>query len=386
MKHDVLIADDDEHLRDLLQLMFQDSFALQFAETAGQALDLIGTTKFHFMILDIHLPDKTGLDVCRSVNQLAPEQQPQIVILSADTEDLIVKEAYELGVGDYIAKPFNVTAFHERMLRFSRDLDKIAALQRQDEDIQSMAETVMKQAASYGNALELVSRLNSCHNAESLTDTVLQNFVAQGFHCAIQVRTLDETLSFDVDVKECSDIELQIFDLLKNKGRIFNFGKRCIFNDEHVSILVKNMPSEGTSSYDSMLDVAAKLIPAINARFISICEHNSLVEAKNSLTEAVTMLSEGVTEIEAEKRQLMENIEMQIGLSFHQLDMDEKQEAFFLNMIERELRSREESTKLDKIQTMITHCVESINIMEHDEDDKESSAAQADSGEDIELF
>ena len=388
MKHDVLISDDDEHLRDLLNLMFQDSFKLQFAETAAQTLDLINKTKFQFVILDIHLPDKTGLDVCRAVNELPPEQKPHIVILSADSDDAVVKEAYELGVGDYIVKPFNVTAFYERLLRFSRDLEKIAALEEQDATIHSMTETVMKQAASYGNGLELISRLNSCHDAEALCDTVLQNFLGQGFHCAIQVRTPDETLSFDVDVSECSDIELQIFELLRAKGRIYNFGKRCIFNDEHVSILIKNMPLEGTQSYDSMLDVAAKLIPAINARFISICEHNSLVAAKESLSKALGMLSEGVNEMEMEKRQLMESIEMQIGMSFHHLDMDEDQEAFFLNMIEREIRSREESSKLDKIQSVIANCVDSINIMEHDDEEDDSDADKDNSGhtEDVELF
>lgn len=387
MKHEVLIADDDEHLRDLLNLMFQDSFDLQFAETAGQTLDLIKQNTFQFVILDIHLPDKTGLDVCRSVNELPKEKRPHIVILSADSDDAVVKEAYELGVGDYIVKPFNVTAFYERLIRFSQDIEKITALEEQDATIQSMTETVMKQAASYGNGLELISRLNTCHDAKSLCDAVLQNFLSQGFHFAVQVRTPDEVMSFDVDVSECSDIELQIFELLRNKGRIYNFGKRCIFNDEHVSILIKNMPHQGTQTYDSMVDVAAKLIPAINTRFISICEHNSLVKAKNSLSQALAMLSEGVNEMEMEKRQLMENIEMQIGLSFHQLDLDEQQESFFLNMIEREIRTREESGKLDRIQGVISNCVDSIKIMEHDEEEKpEQQQPGGSNTDDVELF
>lgn len=337
--------------------------------------------------MDIHLPDKTGLDVCRSVNELPKEKRPHIVILSADSDDAVVKEAYELGVGDYIVKPFNVTAFYERLIRFSQDIEKITALEEQDATIQSMTETVMKQAASYGNGLELISRLNTCHDAKSLCDAVLQNFLSQGFHCAVQVRTPDEVMSFDVDVSECSDIELQIFELLRNKGRIYNFGKRCIFNDEHVSILIKNMPHQGTQTYDSMVDVAAKLIPAINTRFISICEHNSLVKAKNSLSQALAMLSEGVNEMEMEKRQLMENIEMQIGLSFHQLDLDEQQESFFLNMIEREIRTREESGKLDRIQGVISNCVDSIKIMEHDEEEKpEQQQPGGSNTDDVELF
>lgn len=387
MKHDVLIADDDDHLRELLKMMFQDSFELQFAENATEAEEKIGKTNFQFMILDIHMPDKTGLDVCRSINKLPAEQRPEIVILSADSDDAIVKEAYELGVGDYICKPFNVTGFHERMLRFSRDIEKIEALKKQDADIVNMTETVMKQAASYGNGLELISKLNFCHNAAQLADTVLQNFLAQGFHCAIQLRGAEEQYSQDVDEQQCSEIELQIFEILKSKGRIYNFGKRCIFNDEHVSILVKNMPKEGTQSYDSLLDVAAKLIPAINARYMAICEHQSLILARDSLTEAMAMLSEGVHAMETEKKQLMESIEMQIGMSFHQLHLDEEQEAFFLNMIEKEIRSREESDKLDKLQSLIGDCVSHITVMEEPEDlNSEEPKKGENSADDIELF
>ena len=382
--HSVLIADDDEHLRELLKLMFQDSFALQFAQNATEALNLIAQHKFQILILDIHMPDKTGLDVCREINTLDKSQRPEIVILSADSDDVIVKQAYELGAGDYISKPFNVTAFHERMLRLSRDLEKIAALEEQDRSIQNMTETVMKQAASYGNGLELVGRLNKCTTGAALAKEVLQNYLAQGFHCAIQLRSPKETLSFDVDTNSCNDIELQIFDLLKNKGRIYNFGKRCIFNDEHVSILVKNMPSVGTQSYDSMLDVVAKLITAINSRYNAICEHQSLLMARQQLTAAMALLSEGVTEMESEKQQLMDNIEMKIGMSFHQLDMDETQEAFFLEMIEKELRSREESSKLDKLQSLIGACVQSISVME--EDEAIAPTKTPDSSDDVELF
>lgn len=387
MKHDVLIADDDEHLRELLKLMFQDSFRLQFAENAKEALKLISENKFQILVLDIHMPDQTGLDVCRELNTYPVENRPQIVILSADSDDAVVKEAYELGAGDYITKPFNVTAFHERMLRLSRDLEKIKALEAQDQNIQSMTETVMKQAASYGNALELVSRLNKCTTVEKLAEEVLQNFLTQGFHCALQLRIAGKVMSYDVDEDSCSDIELQIFDLLKGMGRIYNFGKRCIFNDEHVSILVKNMPAAATKSYDAMLDVAAKLIPAINSRFVAICEHQSLLETREQLGTAMAMLSEGVTEMETEKRQLMENIELQIGMSFHQLDMDENQEAFFLNMIEKEIRSREESSKLDRIQDMIGDCISALDVVEDDiHEDAEQDSADEDKGEDIELF
>lgn len=383
MKHDVLIADDDDQLRSLLDMILKDSFQLQFAENAAQTLEKIAATQFQFILLDIHMPDQSGLDVCREIRKMQEDLKPQVVILSADSDDAIVKEAYELGVADYICKPFNVTALHERMLRLSRDLEKIDALKGRDDATQSMTESVMKQAAAYGNALELIAKLNHCHTPSELADTILRNLLNQDFHCAVQLRSEAELISKDVDDDKCSDIELQIFNVLKDKGRIYNFGKRCIFNDEHVSILVKNMPAEGTTTYDSFIDVAAKLVPAINARFKAICEHQSLVATQLQLNNALAMLSDGVEEMESEKRQLMENIEMKIGLSFHQLELDENQEAFFLNMVETEIRAREESNKLEKIQTMISDCVTSLTIME---DDEPAPKVTETVNDDIELF
>ncbi|XOV79811.1 MAG: PleD family two-component system response regulator [Aestuariibacter sp.] len=383
MKHDVLIADDDDQLRSLLDMMLKDSFRLHFAENAKQALENIQQIRFQFILLDIHMPDQSGLDVCREINSMPEARRPPVVILSADSEDDIVKEAYELGVADYICKPFNVTALYERMLRLSRDLEKIATLKSRDDETKSMTDSVMKQAASYGNALDLISRLNHCHSAAELADTILRNLLNQDFHCAIQLRTDAEVISKDVDEEQCSDIELQVFNVLKDKGRVYNFGKRCIFNDEHVSILVKNMPIDGTISYDSFIDVAAKLVPAVNARFKALCEHQSLLHTQQQLNGALAMLSEGVQQMEVEKRQLMESIELQIGLSFHQLQLDEHQEAYFLELIEKEIRSREESNKLDKVQTMISECVSSLTIMKNDEPQQQESKA---SEKDIELF
>lgn len=389
MKHDVLIADDDEHLREVLDLMFKDKFNLSFSETGQETLDKIQSHAFHFIILDIHLPGKSGIDICREIKNMPPEKRPHVVILSADSNDTIVREAYELGVGDYICKPFNVTAFQERMMRFSRDIEIIEELQNRDkepvidDDFKQMAETAMMQAASYGSGLEIISRLNNCHSIESLANELMNSLLHQEFHTAVQLRTHDTVHSFDVDVQECSDIEMQIFDLLKSHGRIYHFGKRSIFNDEHISILVKNMPKVGTRSYDALLDLAAKLVPAVNARFMSLCEHMSLLETKESLNKALALLAEGIGQMEKDKKELMEAIESNISLSFHKLNMDEEQEQFFIDMIEKEIRQREDNTQMDELQSLIKNCADSLEIMEKDEPEETNSEV---SSADVELF
>lgn len=384
MKHDILIADDDEHLREVLDLMFRDSFNIHFAETGQETIEAIKDNLYQFIILDIHLPGKSGIEICREITTLEIARQPQIVILSADSNEKLVREAYELGVGDYICKPFNVTAFKERMLRFSRDIDKIRELENKDGDIKDIAETVMMQSASYGSGLELIARLNKCHSPKNLSNELMTYLFNQGFHTAVQLRSNTKVYSFDIDVKECSDIELQIFDLLKSHGRIYHFGKRSIFNDEHVSILVKNMPLAGTRSYDALLDLLAKMIPAIDTRFIAICEHQALLETKHALDSAVKTISENVEKLEQDKRQMMEGIESKVAMSFHKLQLDEDQEEYFVDLIENEIARRDTTEYLDTIQKCISECVESLAVVEDVKEKNED--LEGDTGEDVELF
>jgi hypothetical protein len=220
----------------------------------------------------------------------------------------------------------------------------------------------MKQSASYGRALELVAKLNECDSVLDIMQTVAKNLLRQDLKIAIQLRSETETFSYDIDTEECSKIELQIFNVLKDHGRIYHFGRRSIFNDQYVSILIKNMPFEGTLEYDAILDVAAKLILAVNSRFISLREHQALLMTREKLKSAMDMLNQGIDNVEFERQDLMKRLEVQIGLSFHELDMNEEQEKFFVNLIATEIQAKENSNNLVTLKELIVNCVDSMVI------------------------
>jgi len=385
-KQRVLIAEDDSNLRDLLQLIFENDFELRFATTGDKAAELLEELTFDFVILDIQLPVITGLELCRGLQQLPPEQKPGVIILSADTSENTVKQAYELGVDDYISKPFDITIFSERVNHFAHQLRHSHKQQDQGDSIQSLAETAMTQAASYGAAMQLMAALNQCHFEQSMANEVLKYFQKDDIHAAIQFRKGNETFTYDVDRPVCSQIELQVFELLKDHGRIYHFGKRCIFNDRHASILIKNMPQKGTMLYDSVLDVVAKLVPAVDARFLAICDHKALLNAKDTLGTVMQELSTGLQAMEADKKKLFESLELQIGLSFHELSMDEAQEQYFVNLIEKELIQRNNSEHFDNLQGMIAECIQGIDQELNESQAQQEAPKISTDDDDIELF
>ncbi|TAM75445.1 response regulator transcription factor [bacterium] len=103
-KH-ILIADDEPRIGEVLAAYLQrEGFRISLAETAARALELALGERPDLMILDLTLPDGSGLDVFRDVQ--AEASIPTIILTArADEIDRIV--GLEMGADDYVTKPFS---------------------------------------------------------------------------------------------------------------------------------------------------------------------------------------------------------------------------------------------------------------------------------------
>ena len=104
--HKLLIVDDDPGIRDMLVAAFNsDEYHVLEAEDGATALTLMTTGNPHVMLLDLGLPDESGLQVIESVR--AYSNIPIIVVSGSHEEDLKIR-ALEAGADDYVTKPFSV--------------------------------------------------------------------------------------------------------------------------------------------------------------------------------------------------------------------------------------------------------------------------------------
>lgn len=101
----VLVVDDHEDIRFLVRDYLQASdFVVELATNGVEALDMVARGKPDLLILDLSMPGRDGLTVCR---ELRRSSAIPILILSARSEDLDKILALELGADDYLTKPFN---------------------------------------------------------------------------------------------------------------------------------------------------------------------------------------------------------------------------------------------------------------------------------------
>jgi two-component system nitrogen regulation response regulator GlnG len=107
----VLIVDDDPDIRDEFALILKsDNLQVLTAATAGEAVELARQQRLDALLLDVKLPDRSGLEACAEIHKLDP--QLPIIVITAYTMDDTAIEAVKRGAFQYLAKPI-----HERQLR-----------------------------------------------------------------------------------------------------------------------------------------------------------------------------------------------------------------------------------------------------------------------------
>ena len=102
----LLVVDDAPDIATLLKLAFQmDGYAVDTALSGEQALELATVHEYDVLILDLTLPDRDGIDVCRRLR--AEQPRLLIIMLTARTTKDEIIIGLDAGADDYLTKPFD---------------------------------------------------------------------------------------------------------------------------------------------------------------------------------------------------------------------------------------------------------------------------------------
>jgi two-component system OmpR family response regulator/two-component system phosphate regulon response regulator OmpR len=102
----ILVVDDDQRLRDLLQrYLGEQGFVVKTAESGGAMDKCLSRETFDLIVLDLMLPGEDGLSICRRLRTSDAHQAVIMLTAKGDEIDRIV--GLEMGADDYLPKPFN---------------------------------------------------------------------------------------------------------------------------------------------------------------------------------------------------------------------------------------------------------------------------------------
>lgn len=109
----VLVVDDEESYRQALHSgLSHEGFAVEVAADGHEALRLFHRLRPDLVLLDVMLPDQSGVELCQRMRAVAPV--PIIMVTARDSEvDVVV--GLEVGASDYVSKPFRLRELVARM-------------------------------------------------------------------------------------------------------------------------------------------------------------------------------------------------------------------------------------------------------------------------------
>lgn len=114
----LLLVEDDVLLGEALKASLeQDGHAVALARSAAQAKKLWQAVRFDLCLLDIRLPDGSGLDLCAGFQQ---ERDTPVIFLTANNTDEDIVRGFQLGCDDYVTKPFAPEVLLQRVLAVLR--------------------------------------------------------------------------------------------------------------------------------------------------------------------------------------------------------------------------------------------------------------------------
>ena len=161
-KQKILIVDDSEMNRAILTGILDDGYDFLEAENGLQALDVLRAHRdISLVLLDIVMPELDGFGVLSVMGEQHWIDQTPVIMISAESDSMLVERAYQLGATDYISRPFDKSVVRRRVMNTLMLYDKQKHLMRM------ITEQVYRREKSNRLMTGILSHIVEFRNAES---------------------------------------------------------------------------------------------------------------------------------------------------------------------------------------------------------------------------
>lgn len=178
----ILIVDDSEMNRDMLSDMLSDDYDIVEAADGEEALSILKERVYDIdlVLLDIIMPAVDGFGVLDVMKRYHWIDNTPVIMISSETSQSYIRKAFELGVTDYILRPFDSFIIHKRvsntLMLYRKQKKLLNALEEQvceNEKNNSMMINVLAHIVEFRNG---ESRMH-VHHIKQLTSILLQNLI-----------------------------------------------------------------------------------------------------------------------------------------------------------------------------------------------------------------
>ena len=175
LKQQILIVDDSEINREILKEILKEDYRILEAANGEECLEQLerSGTGISLVLLDIVMPEMDGFEVLAAMNQNHWIEDIPVIMISSEDSDSYIRGAYEMGVSDYISRPFDAKIVYQRVL----NMIKLYAKQRRL--IHLVTRQIYEKERNNRMMIGILSQIVEFRNGESGLHVIHINLITQ---------------------------------------------------------------------------------------------------------------------------------------------------------------------------------------------------------------
>lgn len=175
LKQQILIVDDSEINREILKEILKEDYRILEPANGEECLEQLerSGTGISLVLLDIVMPEMDGFEVLAAMNQNHWIEDIPVIMISSEDSDSYIRRAYEMGVSDYISRPFDAKIVYQRVL----NMIKLYAKQRRL--IHLVTRQIYEKERNNRMMIGILSQIVEFRNGESGLHVIHINLITQ---------------------------------------------------------------------------------------------------------------------------------------------------------------------------------------------------------------
>jgi CheY-like chemotaxis protein len=349
----ILAVDDEPFNLEIIEEILEDlDLQLVTAESGPECLEVLESFSPQVVLLDVSMPGMDGYEVCRKIKANPATKDIVVMFVSARGSVEERMEGYSVGAEDYIVKPFAHGELKSKLSNLGQILLEKESLEQQVEDATSTAFSAMATSSEMGQIVNYIEQIGQIDDVTELAQALISCLSSFGLNCNMELRIDGERNHF-ASSGLCSPIVLELFEILKSKGRLHEFQNRILVNYENLSLLILNMPEDDEAKHGRIRDHICFIVSVTEQQLLSILTKKELEDQQRNLSEVISMVHSKFTGLMSllddnrkHNEEVFRSLQEQFENRIPTMGLDEDQEVFIFSNVDEAIQNsvaREES-------------------------------------------
>lgn len=231
----ILCVDDETIILEFMSELLMGSYEVRGVASGKACLELVKEWVPDLVLLDVVMPEMSGLDVCRQLKRAETSSLPVIFVSAAASEKERLA-GFEAGGQDYIAKPFNE---EELLIKVRNTLDT----RKRIDALEMGTVASRKQASEMHIALQFMSESFSPSTPQEMADLLLSSVASLGLEANLNISSKQGEEYFSL-AGEVGPLERSVFEYVNSHDDLAVTGARTLVQQDNIRLLVTNMPTD----------------------------------------------------------------------------------------------------------------------------------------------